>query len=92
MAMCSKNDEDHALEVIEKHPDMLLRKEHFAAWRINWSDKAQNIQELAREINIGIDSMVLLDDSPHERELVRAIAPEVAVPDPSIGSELHSQL
>jgi len=81
LGICSKNDEALALEAIEKHPYMILRKEHFAGWRINWLDKIQNLRSLAEELNIGLDSMVFLDDSPQERELVKVALPEVAVPE-----------
>ena len=60
---------------------MILRREHFSALRINWRDKATNLRELADELNIGLDSMVFLDDNPSERELVKQMLPEVTVPD-----------
>ena len=53
-----------ALSTIEEHPAMILRKGDFAAWRINWNDKAANLLELAEELNLGLDSFVFLDDSP----------------------------
>ncbi len=81
LAICSKNTLEIALNAIESHPHMLLRKEHFTAIRINWENKAQNIQEIAREINIGTDSIVFLDDSPVEREMVSNYLPDVFVPD-----------
>lgn len=81
LAACSKNNEEDVLEVWENHPDMVLRKKHFAAWRINWQNKAQNIREIAQELNIGLDSMVLFDDNPAERELVRQQLPEVMTPE-----------
>lgn len=81
LAICSKNNETDAWDFIENSRDQILRKEHFAAWRINWTDKATNIRELAQELNIGLDSMVFLDDSPTERELVTTMIPEVAVPE-----------
>ena len=80
LAVCSKNNEADVLEAWERVPSMVLRKEHFAACRINWQDKAGNIREMARELNIGLDSMVFLDDNPSERELVSQFLPEVAVP------------
>ena len=58
------------LEAWEKNPAMVLKREHFSAIRINWRDKATNMRELADELNIGLDSMVFVDDSPSERELV----------------------
>jgi FkbH-like protein len=59
---------------------MVLRKEHFSAYRINWKDKPVNILELSQELNIGLDSMVFLDDNPAEREFVNCTIPEVSVP------------
>lgn len=81
LAACSKNNEADVRELWREHPANLLRGEHFAAVRINWQDKASNIREIARELNIGLDSMVFIDDNPTERELVRGLVPEVAVPD-----------
>ena len=81
LAVCSKNNLDDAMEAIEKHPGMLLRSQHFAALRINWTDKAQNLREIAQELNIGVDSLAFLDDNPFEREQVRAALPEVTVID-----------
>lgn len=80
LTVCSKNNEADVLEAWERVPSMILRKEHFAACRINWQDKAANIREMAQELNIGLDSMVFLDDNPSERELVSQFLPEVAVP------------
>lgn len=80
LAICSKNEEDNAKEGF-LHPDSVLRFEDFTAARINWKPKDQNIRELAREINIGLDSLVFLDDNPVERALVRESVPEVAVPE-----------
>ena len=81
LAVCSKNNLDDAMEALEKHPGMLLRAKHFAALRINWNDKAQNLREIAQELNVGIDALAFLDDSPFEREQVRAALPEVTVID-----------
>ena len=60
---------------------MVLKREHFSAMRINWNDKASNIKELADELNIGLDSMVFIDDNPAERELIKQMLPQVEVPD-----------
>jgi FkbH-like protein len=81
LAICSKNNLDDAMEAIEKHPGMLLRAKHFAAIRINWTDKSQNLREIAEELNVGIDALAFLDDNPFEREQVRTALPEVAVID-----------
>jgi FkbH-like protein len=81
LAICSKNNPEDALEVIRRHPAMRLHEEHFAAMRINWEDKAINLRALAEELNIGLDSLVFLDDNPVERSWIRQSAPEVLVPD-----------
>jgi FkbH-like protein len=81
IAICSKNNREDALEVLEKHPGMLLRPSHFAAMRINWTDKSQNLREIAEELNIGVDSLGFLDDNPIERQQVRNALPEVFVLD-----------
>lgn len=81
LAVCSKNDEKKALTCIEEHPYMLIRKKDLAAWRINWQDKATNITEIAQELNVGLDSIVFLDDNITERESVQLMLPEVEVPD-----------
>lgn len=81
LAVCSKNNEVDVRELWSGHPSVLLREEHFASLRINWQDKATNIREIAAELNIGLDSMVFIDDNPAERELVKSMLPEVAVPE-----------
>lgn len=81
LTVCSKNNEADVMEAWEKNPFMVLRREHFSAWRINWQDKATNLQELAHELNIGLDSMVFIDDNPTERALITQALPMVAVPD-----------
>jgi len=81
LAICSKNNEVEALGVLRTHPDMLIREEHLAAHRINWEDKASNIRSLAQELNIGLDHMLLIDDSPHERAWVRDQIRELRVPE-----------
>jgi FkbH-like protein len=79
LAINSKNNPDDALHIIDDHPDMVLRRHHFAAVRINWQDKATNLRELADELNIGIDSLIFLDDNPAECELVRRECPDCDV-------------
>lgn len=79
LAICSKNNIDDAMEAIKGHPGMLLKPDHFAALRINWQDKATNLREIARELNIGIDALAFIDDNPVECAWVRENAPEVTV-------------
>jgi FkbH-like protein len=81
LAVCSKNNPEDALPVIRSHPHMVLREEHFAAMRINWKNKADNMAEIAEELNIGLDSLVFVDDNPNERELIRQLLPEVLTVD-----------
>jgi FkbH-like protein len=81
LAVCSKNNEADVFAVWENHPDTVLRKENFSAYRINWNNKADNIREIALELNIGLDSMVFIDDNPAERELIKQTLPEVSVPE-----------
>lgn len=81
LAICSKNDEKNALEVFEKHPEMILRKQDIACFMANWNDKANNIKIIANKLNIGIDSIVFIDDNPFERALVRRELPMVSVPE-----------
>ncbi|WP_051445302.1 HAD-IIIC family phosphatase [Desulfocurvus vexinensis] len=79
LALCSKNNEADVWEVFRSHPGMVLGEQDIAAWRIDWNDKAGNIEALARELNLGLDAMVFVDDSAFEAGLVRARLPEVAV-------------
>jgi FkbH-like protein len=81
LALCSKNNENDVWEVFEKHPDMVLTKKDIVAYRINWADKATSIAEIAEELNIAIDSMVVIDDNPAERELIKKQLPGITVPD-----------
>ncbi|MES2459966.1 MAG: HAD-IIIC family phosphatase, partial [Armatimonadota bacterium] len=77
LALCSKNNEPEVMSALAEHPDMVLRRGDFSAVRINWNSKAANIAEIARELNIGLDSLVFLDDNPAERALVRQELPDV---------------
>lgn len=77
LAINSKNNMADAMKVLESHPYMLLRPHHFAAMSINWDDKTQNMKNLASELNIGLDSMVFLDDDPHQCGLMESVLPEV---------------
>lgn len=77
LALCSKNNEQDVREVFSHHPDMVLREEHVAASRINWSDKVSNLREIAQDLNVGLDSLVFMDDSPFEIDLIRSELPEV---------------
>ncbi len=81
LAVCSKNDDANARLPFQEHPDMLLREEHIAVFQANWRDKASNLAAIAQALNIGIDSLVFVDDNPAERAIVREHLPQVAVPE-----------
>lgn len=81
LAVVSKNDETVALEAISRHPEMILRQKDLAGWKINWNDKAQNVADLAAELNLGLQSIVFIDNHPVERSRVQAALPEVLVPE-----------
>jgi FkbH-like protein len=79
LALCSKNNEADVLEVFRDHPDMVLRETHFATRQVNWGDKVTNLTRVAKDLNIGLDSLVFVDDSQFECDLVREQLPQVAV-------------
>jgi FkbH-like protein len=81
LTACSKNNEQDVMEAWNKNPFLQIKKEQLAAWRINWNNKADNIAELAQELNIGLDSMVFIDDNPTERELIKQVFPMVETPE-----------
>ena len=81
LAVCSKNEEAAARLPFREHPDMLLKEDDFAAFVANWADKASNLKAIAAALNLGLDSLVFLDDNPAERDQVRQALPEVAVPE-----------
>ena len=81
LAINSKNNFDDAMKVIREHPDMILREKHFASIQINWDDKAQNIKQIAEEINIGLNSIVFFDDDKLNQERIKQEFPEVLTVD-----------
>src|SRR5690606_21187596 len=68
-------------EPFEKHPEMVLKLGDISCFVANWEDKAANLRRIAQELNIGLDSLVFVDDNPAERSIVRRLVPEVAVPE-----------
>ena len=81
LAICSKNNEDTAKEPFEKHPEMILKLDDIAIFVANWDDKASNIRYIQQTLNIGMDSMVFIDDNPFERNLVKELIPDITVPE-----------
>jgi FkbH-like protein len=80
LAVCSKNEEETAKEPFLKHPEMVLHMEDIAMFVANWEDKASNIKRIQDTLNIGMDSIVFLDDNPFERNLVKSMIPDITVP------------
>lgn len=87
LAVCSKNDPEKALEPFEKHPEMILHKEHIACFKANWNPKSDNVIAIAKELNLGLDSFVFIDNDPAEIDIMQKFAPAVTSillgPDPS---------
>jgi FkbH-like protein len=81
LAVCSKNEDHIAREVFEKHPEMVLKLDDISCFVANWTDKATNLRTIAKQLNIGLNSLVFVDDNPAERSIVRQLAPDVAVPE-----------
>ncbi len=81
LAVCSKNNEVDAKSPFLHHDAMILQLSDFVAFHANWLDKPTNLRAIADQLNLGIDSLVFLDDSPVERALVRRELPDVAVPE-----------
>jgi FkbH-like protein len=79
LCLCSKNNPEDVAAVFDQHPNMVLRDKQIAAKRVNWSDKSENLRELAAELNLGLESFVYLDDSPFECEGVRRQLPMIKV-------------
>ncbi|MGA8491167.1 MAG: HAD-IIIC family phosphatase, partial [Terriglobales bacterium] len=85
LAVCSKNDAENAKEGFS-HPDSVLKLEDFSAFKANWDPKPENIRAIAEQLNIGLDSIVFVDDNPAERDFVAEQLPEVAVP--NVGADV----
>ena len=77
LAINSKNNLDDVMQVLNEHPHMLLREKHFASIQVSWDPKPQNMERIARQINIGLDSLVFIDDNPAECQLMRQALPQV---------------
>ncbi len=75
----SKNDEENALSGLAR-PDSVLHRDDFVSFRANWDNKSDNLVSSARELNIGEDAFVFVDDNPAEREIIRVQVPRTAVP------------
>lgn len=85
LAVCSKNNEEQARTPFFERPEMVLKVEDIALFKANWSDKARNLRDIARQLNLGVDALAFFDDNPVERAQIRQELPQVAVIEP--GSE-----
>jgi FkbH-like protein len=81
LAICSKNSLDNVKEVFTKNQNMILKISDFVSIKANWLNKAKNIQDISQELNLNLDSMIFIDDSPVERQLVRNYLPSISVPE-----------
>lgn len=81
LAVSSKNHDATARRPFREHPEMLLKEDHIAVFQANWDDKATNLVAIADALSLGLDSLVFVDDNPVERQLVRELVPQVAVPE-----------
>lgn len=77
ICVCSKNDEADVAQVFQNRPDMVLKRQHVVSWRVNWRPKSENIRSIARELRLGLDSFIFIDDDPVECAEVQANCPEV---------------
>ena len=77
LAVNSANNADDALEVFRSHPYMVLKEDHFAAMKMNWDDKISNMKSIAEDVEIGVDSLVFVDDSKVNRDMMKHALPEV---------------
>ncbi len=81
LALASKNTAADVWEAFDRHPDMVLTRNDIAAWRIDWTEKAANLVEMAKDLDLGLESFVFLDDNPFERDKMRLALPQVTTLD-----------
>ena len=81
LAVASKNNTTDAIEVLDQHPEMVLRRNDFACLEIHWNSKSESLPRIARQLNLGLESLVFWDDEPREREVIRNQHPAVFVPE-----------
>lgn len=81
LCICSKNNEDTAKDPFINNDEMILKLDDISIFVANWEDKASNIKMIQKNLNIGMDSIVFIDDNPFERNLVRSMISEITVPE-----------
>lgn len=77
IGLCSKNNPEDVTDVIKRHPDMALKNENVVISQVNWNDKVSNLRSIAETLNIGLDSLVFVDDSDFEINLIKEQLPQV---------------
>lgn len=77
LGLCSKNNSIDVDKVLKDHPDMIIKYDDLVIKKVNWNDKATNLKEISDELNIGLDSIVFIDDSDFEINLIKQKLPEV---------------
>ena len=77
LAVASKNDPREVDDVFASHDEMVLTSDDIAVWQVNWLSKSQSIEAIAKELNIGVDAMVFVDDSDYELAEVASQVPDV---------------
>jgi FkbH-like protein len=91
LAVSSKNEHAIAEAAFRDHPDMVLRRDDIAAFEASWGDKPTAVKQIAKDLNVGLDSLVFFDDNHAERELMRRTLPEVAVPEVPEAAERYAE-
>ncbi|MGB0720870.1 MAG: HAD-IIIC family phosphatase [Gammaproteobacteria bacterium] len=79
LVLCSKNNPEDVDQILREHPHCVLKDSDFAAKRVNWVSKPENLASMAKELNLGIDSFIFVDDSDYECAAVRHELPAVEV-------------
>lgn len=91
LAVSSKNEQTIAEAAFDQHPEMVLRRSDFAAFEANWNDKPSAVRRIAKDLDLGLDSFVFIDDNPAERDLMRRTLPAVTVPELPEAPELYAR-
>lgn len=91
LAVSSKNEQAIAEAAFDQHPEMVLRRDDFAAFEANWNDKPSAVRRIAKDLDLGLDSFVFIDDNPAERDLMRRTLPAVSVPELPEAPELYAK-
>ena len=81
VVLASKNNEQDVWSVFDNHSEMQLKRKHIVAFRINWGEKSLSLKEMAKELDLSLDSFVFWDDNPLERDKMKSMLPQVLTVD-----------